>query len=100
MFLVRAHEAKPDCDVAARAAHALRLSGSDLTRATELAKEAVAMAPRNAAYRATLAETYLAAGSPERAEEECAEALALAPKDERIRALAAKIAKGPKSKES
>jgi thioredoxin-like negative regulator of GroEL len=86
-------QARPDCDVAWRAAKALLQSGGVLERATSLAEQAVALAPRNAEYRLTLAEIHLGAKRPKRAQEECAAASRLAPKDGRIATLSEAIAK-------
>lgn len=93
VFFERAHEAKPDPDVAAAAANALRLSGGDLRRATTLAEQAVARDRSNVAYRIILAEVHLAANRLESAHEVSAEAAALAPKDTRVKDLAALISK-------
>ena len=60
-FFGRAYEARPDADVAARAGHALRMSGGDLERAALLAEHAVALDAKNLAYHVTLTEIYLAA---------------------------------------
>lgn len=98
VFLARAHEAKPDCDVASRAARAVRRSGGDLGRAAGLAEQAVALAPRNVAYRVTLAEIYLAANRLEDAEEECSKAREIAPKDEQLKALTSEIARKAKAR--
>ncbi|HSO41215.1 MAG TPA: DnaJ domain-containing protein [Labilithrix sp.] len=92
VFLGRAYEARADSEVASRAAKALRVSGGDLARAAAFAEKAVALAPRNGAYRVTLAEIYLAANRLGRAEEECATARELAPKSESVKALVEAIA--------
>ncbi len=97
-YLERALEAKTDCDVAWRAAKAIRLSNGDLARAATLAEQAVTIAPRNAAYRVTLAEIYLATNRLQRATEECETARGLAPKDEQVKELAAHIAGLAKSR--
>jgi tetratricopeptide (TPR) repeat protein len=97
IFLTRAHEAKPDCDVAWRAAKAFRQSGADLERAAMLAEQAVALAPRNAEYRLTLAEILLRTNRARRAQEECAAAARLAPKDARVAALTEAITKAVQS---
>ncbi len=96
MFLERAHEARPDADVAARAATALRLSGGNLARAATLAEQAVALDAKNVAHRIALGEIYLAAKRMSAAEEACADAAQLAPKDARVKELAAAIAKKAK----
>ncbi len=93
VFLERAHQAKPDCDVAHRAAMAIRQEGGDLPRALGLAEDAVRLAPRNPQYRLTLAALCLAAKRGERAREECEEARKLAPKDDHIQSLAREIAR-------
>jgi len=89
----KAHEARPAAAVAERAAYALRRSGGDLRKAASLGEQAVALEPRNAAYRITLAEVYLAAGFAVRAEEEVKLALELVPDDARAQELAATIRK-------
>lgn len=91
--LQRANDAKPDGDVAARAATALRRSGGDLARATKLAEQAVAAAPRNAHYRLALAAIHLANNKTDRAREESETARKLAPKDDDIAAMATEIEK-------
>jgi tetratricopeptide (TPR) repeat protein len=93
VFLLRAHEARPDADVAARAANALRLSGGDVERAIALAEQAVAFDARNVAYQLTLGEVYLAASRFASAEETSTIVQELAPKDPRGRELAAEIAR-------
>ncbi len=93
IFLQRANEATPDCDVAARAATALRLSDGDLQKAFVLAEQAVTIAPRNPEYRLGLAVVCLLTKRSERAKEEAEEARRLAPKDEAIQARARDIAK-------
>jgi hypothetical protein len=93
IFLQRAHEAKPDCDVAARAATALRLSDGDMQKAFALAEQAVTIAPRNPEYRLGLAVVCLLTRRSERAKEEADEARRLAPKDEAIQARARDIAR-------
>lgn len=89
----KAHHARPSADLADRAAHALRMSGGDLRRAVSLAEFAVTTEPKNTSYRATLAETYLAAGLLERASAESTKALASAPDDERVKRLVAAVKK-------
>ncbi|MDF2691742.1 MAG: hypothetical protein K0S65_125 [Labilithrix sp.] len=96
VFLVRAYEARPDADVAARAANALRLSGGDLQRAIALAEQAVALDGKNVAHYIALAEAYLAAKRLTSAEDALALVLELAPKDVRGREIAAEIARRSK----
>jgi Tetratricopeptide repeat len=96
VFLVRAHEARPDADVAARAANALRLSGGNLRRAIALAEQAIALDGKSVAHHITLTEAYLAANRLTSAEEALAIALELAPKDVRAREIAAEIARRSK----
>jgi hypothetical protein len=89
----RAHSARPGAETAERAAYAIRMSEGDLRRAIELAEYAVSKAPKNADYRLTLADLYLAANLVERAAGETDRALSLAPNDPRAKALSAAVKK-------
>ena len=89
----RAHSARPGAETAARAAYAIRMSEGDLRRAVELAEYAVSKDPKNADYRLTLADLFLAANLVERAAGETERALSLAPNDPRAKALAAAVKK-------
>ena len=95
-FFGRAYEARPDADVAARAGHALRMSGGDLERAAALAEHAVALDAKNLANHITLTEIYIAANRLAAAEAASSRALELAPKDARLKELAAMIAQQAK----
>jgi tetratricopeptide (TPR) repeat protein len=97
VFFTRAYEARPDAEAAARAGHALRLSGGDLTRAIQLAEHAVALEAKNVAHHITLAEIYVAANRMTSAEAALASALELAPKDTRAKELSAAIAQKAKT---
>jgi len=92
ILFTRAYEARPDADVAWRAANALHKSGGDLKRSAVLGEHAVSLDPKNLAYRLTLGEIYLAADRLTRAEEVAEEARELAPKDARVKDLATAIA--------
>jgi hypothetical protein len=89
----RAHAARPSAELAERAAHALRMSDGDMTRAVELAEWAVARAPKSAEFRLTLADVCLAARKLERAAAECEAARSLAPNDARVGTLYSAITK-------
>lgn len=97
IFLVRAYEARPDCDVASRAANALRRGGGDLARAVQLGEHSVKLDPNNVGYRIVLSEVYLAANQLDLAEAAYVEATALAPKDARLKELSAAITQRAKS---
>lgn len=88
---LRAHDAWPTAETAARAANALRMSSGDLVRAVTLAEYATAKEPRNASYRMILAEVLLASRLLERAATEAAAALAMAPTDPRATELVAAV---------
>lgn len=88
---LRAHDAWPTAETAARAANALRMSSGDLARAVTLAEYATAKEPRNASYRLILAEVLLASRLLERAATEAAAALAMAPTDPRATELVAAV---------
>ncbi|OJY24576.1 MAG: hypothetical protein BGO98_16885 [Myxococcales bacterium 68-20] len=100
VFFARAHEARPDADMAARAGHALRMSGGDLTEAAALAERAVALDAKCIAHRITLAEIYVAANRLGAAEATTSRALVLAPRDTRLKELAAMIAQRMSSNRS
>ena len=68
-----------------RAAYCLLSSGGDLRRASDLAKQAVALSPENAKCRLTLAQVYVAAKLKQSALAELERALALDPKQDCIR---------------
>jgi tetratricopeptide (TPR) repeat protein len=89
----RAHGAHAEAWIAERAANALRLEGTDLRRAAQLAEQAVLAEPRNAGYRVTLGEVYFDAGLFARAAGEAGRAMAIAPDDARAAALAKRVAK-------
>ena len=91
---VRAYGAESAAWIADRAANALRLQGTDLRRAAQLAEQAVLAEPNSAAWRVTLGEIYFDAGLSARAAGEAKRALALAPDDRRAGALAKLVAKG------
>jgi uncharacterized protein HemY len=84
----------PEAWVAERAANAMRLEGTDLRKAAQLAEQAVLAEPQNVAYRVTLGEVYFDAGLFARAAGESARAIALAPNDLRANVLAKQVAKG------
>jgi tetratricopeptide (TPR) repeat protein len=90
----KAHGAHAEAWIAERAAHAMRLEGTDLRRAAHLAEQAVLAEPHNAAYRVTLGEIYFDAGLLSRAAGEAGRAIAIAPDDVRAKALSKKVAKG------
>jgi curved DNA-binding protein CbpA/predicted transcriptional regulator len=90
----RAYGVHPEAWVAERAANALRLEGTDLRKAAQLAEQAVLAEPQNVAYRVTLGEVYFDAGLAARAAGESARAIALAPNDLRANVLAKRVAKG------
>jgi tetratricopeptide (TPR) repeat protein len=92
-FYAKAHDARPAAPLAERAAFALRMSDGDLERAIELAQYAVGIDPKNAGYRTTLGEVFLAAGEIKQAVAESARALELAPSDARAKDLAAVLKK-------
>ncbi|MBX3212780.1 MAG: tetratricopeptide repeat protein [Labilithrix sp.] len=89
----RAHDTRPTAEIADRAANALRASQGDLQRAATLAEQAVALDPKNARFRVTLGEIYLAARHLTRAAAHAEVALEIAPRDARAKELAAAIAK-------
>jgi Flp pilus assembly protein TadD len=71
---------KPEKQAARRAGDALAaIKVRDAAKAVAAAEEAVALAPRNAAYRATLGQAYLTAGRFTSAEASFADAVALDP---------------------
>ena len=86
--------------MAARAGHALRMSGGDLTEAAALAERAVALDAKCIAHRITLAEIYVAANRLGAAEATTSRALVLAPRDTRLKELAAMIAQRMSSNRS
>lgn len=93
IFLERAYDATPDCDVAHRAAKALGACSGEVTRMVGFAEKAVALAPRNAAYRVTLAHALVFAKRFDEAEEECDTARKLAPKDTAIKEMVEAVTK-------
>jgi DnaJ-domain-containing protein 1 len=97
VFFERAYEAKPDADVAASAANAIRRSAGDLRRAVTLAEHAASRDAKNVGHQIVLAEVYLAANKWPAAEEASARAAALAPKDARTKELAALVASRKKA---
>jgi tetratricopeptide (TPR) repeat protein len=94
--LANAHAVRPDAAIAERAAKAFELARGDLGRAALLAEQAVDLQPKNAAYRMTLAEIYLAANRLDEADITADGARALAPADARVKKLAAAIAQRKK----
>ena len=92
-FYERAYEARPDAEVAARAAHALRIASGDLSRAATLARQAVSLDGNNIAHHITLVEVLIGAKRFAEADDAAASALSLAPKDARLKELSAAIAK-------
>lgn len=76
-----------DARVMSLAAEAALKAGTDLRAAAELAKRAVELQPGNVAFRAQLAEVYLAAKMPLAAKRELDAANQLDPKDSKVRAL-------------
>jgi tetratricopeptide (TPR) repeat protein len=89
----KANDARPAAPLAERAAHALWMSDGDLEVATRLGKSAVAMDPKNAAYRVTLAEIYVATDNVEQAGQQVDEALDLDRGNARAKELSALVRK-------
>jgi len=89
----RAYGAHSEAWIAERAANALRLDGTDLRRAAQLAEQAVLAEPQSVSYRVTLGEIYFAAGLVARAAGEAGRAMAISPNDPRANALSKLIAK-------
>lgn len=89
----KANDARPAAPLAERAAHALWMSNGDLDVATRLGKSAVAMDPKNAGYRVTLAEIYVASDDVEHAAEQVDEALELDRGNARAKELSALVRK-------
>ncbi|MCW5813293.1 MAG: DnaJ domain-containing protein [Labilithrix sp.] len=87
----RANEVRREASVAERAANALRLGNGDLRQATALAEQAVAHDAKNADYRVTLGEVYLASGLVQRAKDEADAAIKLSPSYARAKALVAAV---------
>lgn len=90
----RAARGKPNARLLERAAHCLVESRGDFKKASELAKQAVSMAPEQADLRVTLARVYLAAGMKQSALSEFDRAFTLAPGDETIRTWIKRIKRG------
>lgn len=78
---------RDDAEAQARAAKALVQAGGDLHLASTLAQRAIALAPENGAYRATLGLVYLEAGLLKNARRELEAAERFSPQDASIAAL-------------
>jgi tetratricopeptide (TPR) repeat protein len=76
-----------------RGANALVQAGGDLHEASRLAQRACALVPSSAAFRATLANVYLAAGLMRNARRELETAAQLAPHDGTIQAMLERLGK-------
>jgi tetratricopeptide (TPR) repeat protein len=89
----KAYGAHSEAWIAERAANAMRLEGTDLRRAAQLAEQAVLAEPQSVSYRVTLGEIYFAAGLVARAAGEVGRAMAISPNDPRANALSKQLAK-------
>ena len=97
ILLTKAHGIVPGADVAIRAAHALRMCGSDIDQAIKLAEQAVSLEPRVVTHHVTFIEILIAAKKFDRAEEELETAKDLAPKNDAVKDLASLLSKRKKS---
>ena len=80
-----------DPSVMQKTANALVKSGGDMHQAVELAKKAVALAPKRIEARLTLIEVYIAAGLPLAAKRELEQAREIAPRDDRMMELSKRL---------
>ncbi|MDP9035671.1 MAG: hypothetical protein M3O50_12775 [Myxococcota bacterium] len=76
-----------------RAAHAILKTNGDLHEASRLAQHACKLEPKNARYRVTLANVYLAAGLSLNARRELEAAAQLSPHDDTITSMLGRLAK-------
>jgi curved DNA-binding protein CbpA len=90
----RAALGQPSASLCERAAFYTLESGGDLKRASQLAKQAVALAPNSAKCRLTLAQIYAAAGLRESALSELERARALEPNQPIIKDWIARVKRG------
>ncbi|MEY4549538.1 MAG: molecular chaperone DnaJ [Pseudomonadota bacterium] len=81
----RAARGSPSADVLRSAAECYLKAGTELRLASELAREAVQMAPDRTDLRLSLAKIYEAAGMPQSAVRELERALALTPGSDKIK---------------
>jgi len=90
----RAARGSPDVDVLRSAAECYLKAGTELRLASELAREAVQMAPDRTDLRLSLAKIYEAAGMPQSAVRELERALSLTPGSDRIKQWLKRLERG------
>jgi tetratricopeptide (TPR) repeat protein len=90
----RAARGSPDPDVLRNAAECYLKAGTELRLASELAREAVQMAPDRTDLRLSLAKIYEAAGMPQSAVRELERALSLTPGSDRIKQWLKRLERG------
>ena len=90
----RAARGSPNPDVFRSAAECYLKAGTELRLASELAREAVQMAPDRTDLRLSLAKIYEAAGMPQSAVRELDRALALTPGSDRIKQWLKRLERG------
>ena len=90
----RAARGSPDPDVLRSAAECYLKAGTELRLASELAREAVQMAPDRTDLRLSLAKIYEAAGMPQSAVRELERALSLTPGSDRIKQWLKRLERG------
>ncbi|MEO8182894.1 MAG: DnaJ domain-containing protein [Deltaproteobacteria bacterium] len=90
----RAARGSPDADVLRSAAECYLTAGTELRLASELAREAVQMAPDRTDLRLSLAKIYEAAGMPQSAVRELERALSLTPGSDRIKQWLKRLERG------
>lgn len=90
----RSARGRPSSDVLRSAAECYLKAGTELRKASELAREAVQIAPKRADLRLTLAKVYEAAGMQQSAAKELARALELAPENDRIKQWLKRLERG------
>lgn len=90
----RAARGRPNADVFRSAAECYLKAGVELRTASELAREAVEIAPNRVDLRLTLAKIYEAAGMQQSAQRELERALTLTPESDRIKQWLKRIKRG------
>jgi tetratricopeptide (TPR) repeat protein len=90
----RAARGRPNADVLRSAAECYLKAGVELRLASELAREAVQIAPNRVDLRLTLAKIYEAAGMQQSAQRELERALELTPESDRIKQWLKRIKRG------
>jgi curved DNA-binding protein CbpA len=90
----RAARGRPNADVFRSAAECYLKAGVELRLASELAREAVQIAPNRVDLRLTLAKIYEAAGMQQSAQRELERALELTPESDRIKQWLKRIKRG------